>query len=253
MGSKKLVEDTLLVREKLSSDIGKLEGHEGKAKASSRRSTPEYRAKHREYERQRRARLKAENPELVKQRDKERYARDREKIRKNQYVSYHARIEEIRAADRAWYAEHREAIREAQNRRYHENIEHVRTLDRERYAKNPLPKKKKAAEWHAKNPGKAIAIRQNRRARKLGAEGRFTEADVQRIFQEQGGRCAYCKDLLTKGFHRDHKIPLIRGGTNWPSNIACACQRCNLRKHHLTEEEFRNRLAEEAKKKGRTT
>jgi len=38
----------------------------------------------------------------------------------------------------------------------------------------------------------------------------------------------------------EHKIPLIRGGTNEYNNLAVACIKCNHRKNKKTEEEFRN-------------
>lgn len=41
----------------------------------------------------------------------------------------------------------------------------------------------------------------------------------------------------------DHKVPTSRGGINHISNYAIACYRCNLDKHHLTEEEYRLVLA----------
>jgi 5-methylcytosine-specific restriction endonuclease McrA len=38
-------------------------------------------------------------------------------------------------------------------------------------------------------------------------------------------------------------VPLARGGTNFIDNILPACRGCNARKHTMTEEEFRARLA----------
>src|ERR1700689_26743 len=43
-----------------------------------------------------------------------------------------------------------------------------------------------------------------------------------------GWRCLYCNvelsfDTLTK----DHRIPVSRGGMDWPSNLVPACQSCN--------------------------
>ena len=69
-----------------------------------------------------------------------------------------------------------------------------------------------------------------RRAREIGAEGQFTKAEVEALFQRQGGKCAYCTKSIRKGYHVDHVVPLARGGTNWITNIALACARCNVRK-----------------------
>jgi 5-methylcytosine-specific restriction endonuclease McrA len=41
--------------------------------------------------------------------------------------------------------------------------------------------------------------------------------------------------------HLDHLIPLVRGGSDNPNNIAFACALCNWRKHARTPEEFATR------------
>lgn len=80
---------------------------------------------------------------------------------------------------------------------------------------------------------------QRRRAKMRQADGRHTAADVRRILREQDGRCAYCGCDLSGGFHEDHKVPLARGGSNWPQNICCACPDCNVAKGTMTDVEFR--------------
>lgn len=52
--------------------------------------------------------------------------------------------------------------------------------------------------------------------------------------------CYYCKvSLQPEEIHIEHKTPVVRGGTNSRSNLALACQRCNLSKGRKTESEFR--------------
>jgi len=69
-----------------------------------------------------------------------------------------------------------------------------------------------------------------RRALKISAGGTFTEADIRRIYAAQRGCCAWCKEKLGKSFHRDHKTPLARGGSNSADNIELLCKGCNLGK-----------------------
>jgi len=78
----------------------------------------------------------------------------------------------------------------------------------------------------------------NRRARLKNAEGNYTQQEIGRLYSSQKGLCFYCKISLIGDFHRDHKIPLSRGGSNWISNIALTCPKCNTRKNTKTDVEF---------------
>jgi 5-methylcytosine-specific restriction endonuclease McrA len=69
------------------------------------------------------------------------------------------------------------------------------------------------------------------RARLLEAEGTHTAEDIRHIYEEQEGRCAYCGITLYDDYAVDHVVPLSRGGTNWPDNLAVACMFCNQSKH----------------------
>jgi len=69
-----------------------------------------------------------------------------------------------------------------------------------------------------------------RRARKRNAVGRFTAEQISSLFAKQRGRCASCKDKLSNRFHRDHRMPLVLGGSNEIENIELLCSDCNLKK-----------------------
>jgi 5-methylcytosine-specific restriction endonuclease McrA len=120
-----------------------------------------------------------------------------------------------------------------------------RAQERARYAANPAKhlqkvRKYRAANpdyatasnlaWRRRNPEAAKANHANKRARQKNAEGRHTAADIRRIRAAQNDRCAICDTDLNKKGHVDHKVPLSRGGTNWPDNIQILCQPCNQKK-----------------------
>jgi hypothetical protein len=79
------------------------------------------------------------------------------------------------------------------------------------------------------------------------------------IFNKYGGRCAYCGCTLAKGWHADHLKPIRRkmkycsvqqrdiptGELRYPKrevleNYNPACASCNINKHSMSLEEFRN-------------
>lgn len=85
----------------------------------------------------------------------------------------------------------------------------------------------------------------NRRARQKSANGRFTAKDWNSRLDYYGGSCIYCGS--SEQIEVEHRIPLSRGGTNWPSNLAPACKSCNCKKGTKTEFEFKSQIAKEAK------
>jgi len=83
-----------------------------------------------------------------------------------------------------------------------------------------------------------LVLLQNRRARKIAAGGTYTVADIQAQYTTQNGCCFYCGVPLLGTYDMDHRVPLARGGTNWPENMVCACGSCNNRKYTKTDVEF---------------
>lgn len=99
--------------------------------------------------------------------------------------------------------------------------------------KNPAIIKANREKHYKTNPQAYRCYVQNRRAKIIQAGGTFNDADVKMIVERQRWKCAEpsCSVSIKSGYHIDHIMPLSLGGTNWPENIQCLCQRCNLRKH----------------------
>ena len=92
--------------------------------------------------------------------------------------------------------------------------------------------------WRLAHPEAARAKSANYRARKLTADGAFSADDVVYLYTDQQQSCAYCGNTLLAGYHVEHRIPLIRGGSNSLENLCLACPTCNLRKGAKTDQEF---------------
>lgn len=88
------------------------------------------------------------------------------------------------------------------------------------------------ARWRKRNPGKVREFTNNRRVRELGINGKHTAAQVAAMLQVQGSTCAHpwCKADLASGFHADHRMPLVLGGSNDIRNIQLLCPPCNQKK-----------------------
>jgi 5-methylcytosine-specific restriction endonuclease McrA len=155
--------------------------------------------------------------------------------------------ERQRAYAREWMKRNAEKAREAMRRWRARNPELVRARNRKyrRAARLRDGAKLNAqrAAYLASHPEVKRAKEQAYRARKVAAVGSFTGAEWLKLVAFWGNVCAYGGE--PGPLEPDHRVPLKRGGTNFIDNILPACRSCNARKHTMTEEEFRARLAVE--------
>lgn len=181
-----------------------------------------------------------------------------------------ARCKQCKSANnRKRYEENSEKVKEKNRKWRSENPKRAKELARKRYEANPEREKerkrkwKEANQWREKetnrkwreanlerhkelsrkwkeaNPDKTAANNHKRRARKSNADGTATAEQIKARFQYHENRCYYCGDSES-GLHIEHRIPLSRGGSNWPANLVPSCPTCNLSKHAKTEKEFIN-------------
>ena len=107
------------------------------------------------------------------------------------------------------------------------------------------------ASYQRTHPELRRQLAARRRARRLDAAGSFTVGEWLALVELWGGRCAYCGERAP--LEIDHRVPLSRGGTNSIDNILPACGPCNRRKHAMSEQEFRERLAAEKKSRDQSS
>ena len=171
-----------------------------------------------------------------------RYQEKREYILDYNRQRYRGYIEAEHARSHKYAKEHPEKAQERWQKWYPEHVEEKLTYCHQWYLDNTEQHHESCARWEKANPEKRRALKHNRRARIKGNGGTFTFKELNELFEQQEGFCAYCGELLYSSFdkevHIDHKIPLSRGGHNDISNIALSCARCNLQKGTKTDEEF---------------
>lgn len=191
----------------------------------------EYRGKHKEENREYARKRRQEQPNKVKEINRASYARNRERRveRARKYREENTgKVAESKASS---YIKHREKnLKYAKGyRKQYSDYQRIYRSTRVGYWR----------EWQESHPDQRRANQHNYRVRKLGAEGKYTEEDIKIIYDKQKGLCFYCGSTLENvNYHHDHMIPLSRGGSNWPDNIAISCVTCNLSKHDKTAEEY---------------
>lgn len=148
---------------------------------------------------------------------------------------------------------HKDKLKIAHKAWRDKNREKLRAISRKKYAETPVEKNSaRMQEWRLKNPFKAAATIHRRLARKRKSEGSHTADDLKIIIDKQNYLCAnpHCHyDLRECVKSLDHKVPLSRGGSNWPDNLQWLCLSCNSRKGTLLLSDWIAREAERAKPK----
>ncbi len=190
--------------------------------------------------------------------DEARYEAIAEKKRRQANEWYAANKERVLAAHKENYAADPEgycakqkAYNEAMGEKYRER---VRQQSRKQYAKDPAkalalskaatrrarerdPEKflRKSRERYWKDPEKSrergVMDAMNRRARKMGDMRRVTTGEFEILWGRQRGCCALCHYPLGSDTpHKDHWMPLARGGAHTLENLRLLHPACNLKK-----------------------
>ena len=113
------------------------------------------------------------------------------------------------------------------------NRERLAAKARAYYQANKAVCNARARAYYLADPWKILKSVKAYRARRRGAAGRFTKADVDDLMRLQRGRCGYCTASIRRIFHIDHIRALAKGGTNFRSNLQLLCPTCNLQKSDL--------------------
>lgn len=106
------------------------------------------------------------------------------------------------------------------------------------YRSDPERSRRTRKAWYDANPGISAVYVARRKATRLKAEGSHTIEDIHQLLEAQGCSCWCGVSFFVVNPTIDHKIPLSRGGSNWPTNLQMLCQPCNDSKGSKTMEEW---------------
>lgn len=82
----------------------------------------------------------------------------------------------------------------------------------------------------------------------LNSGGMYEKEDVDQLFIAQEGLCYYTRQPLTKNprnFEVDHIIPVAKGGSSWPGNLALAIKQVNQDKNDWSKDTVLSRLGKQ--------
>jgi len=103
------------------------------------------------------------------------------------------------------------------------------------YAAHKDEIRKRVAAWQTANPERRAILKargaHKRRAREEQLPATLTSQEWRATLQAFEGCCAYCGKACGNKAHKDHVIPVMRGGAFELGNIVPACAACNLSKN----------------------
>lgn len=177
----------------------------------------------------------AENPEPARERVKRWKKRHREQHKAYRRKWWSENRERLNAEKRANrdpdYYKKQEAVRRARMEADPELKARRLKSHRESYRRRRLRCIENVKLYVKKHPEKAKQYSRTTAANRRTARGTYTTAQWKARLAMFGDRCAYCDcELSLVTIHRDHVLPLRKGGTNWASNLVPSCETCNLRK-----------------------
>jgi 5-methylcytosine-specific restriction endonuclease McrA len=96
-----------------------------------------------------------------------------------------------------------------------------------------------AKEKYRLTDGFKYSIDSRMRRVKATSDGSVTRKNILDMLVLQNNECNYCKEHITiESLHKDHIVPIVRGGEHTINNIQLLCKSCNLRKHTISHEEY---------------
>jgi 5-methylcytosine-specific restriction endonuclease McrA len=175
------------------------------------------------------------NPEKVKEYDRRKREKHRDRIREYHRARYLLSREAFIARAAKWKKENPEAARASAARSRAKHGDEHRAAARERarrnYAADPQKFKDRFNTWAQSSRGRAWFT--DNRARRRGAP--FTEEALAWVESLVDPLCTYCGEPANS---IDHIVPIINGGTSERENLTPACMDCNRRKSKMSVESF---------------
>lgn len=164
------------------------------------------------------------------------YKKSRERILKN-HEAYKLYMKEYRIKNR-------EKCKNLEKEWHKKNKDRARKSRRDYYLNNREERDAYIKRWTQENPEMKRAQNRNRKARMKNAIGKHTAKEVLELLEKQEWICIGCKTLMSdkkgckKKYTVDHIIPLVKGGSNFISNIQLLCMSCNSSKQDTDLEEW---------------
>jgi 5-methylcytosine-specific restriction endonuclease McrA len=176
---------------------------------------------------------RAANLEQYSAREQKYVEANKDQYRELKRAHQKANPEKYEEALRKYRETHREEINAKARERRQQNLEHYREIGRKSRENHAEERNAYQREYGKANRDKLTLYTNNRRARKLEAEGSHTDEEWQDLKAFYNFKCLGCgKQEPEIKLTRDHVIPLTQGGTDAINNIQPLCARCNSKKNH---------------------
>lgn len=156
---------------------------------------------------------------------------NRDKIKEMKKSYYEAHKDEISKKTAEYYQKNAEAKRQYQSKYRKENPDKVKEIRRKTYLKNRDRVLAVNRSYRLSERGRKIrsVLGVKYRASVNNAEGSFSLSEWEDTLKYFRRSCCYCGSQAGV-LHKDHFIPLSKGGSNRINNIVPACESCNCSK-----------------------
>jgi len=176
---------------------------------------------------------RAANLEQYRAREQEYVEANKNHYRELKRAHQKANPEKYKKALLQYRKTHSEEINTKARQRRRQDLEHYREIGRKSREKYSDERNAYQRKYSKANRDKLTLYTNNRRARKLEAEGSHTDKEWQELKAFYKFKCLRCgKQEPEIKLTRDHVIPLTQGGSDSIDNIQPLCTRCNSKKNY---------------------
>jgi 5-methylcytosine-specific restriction endonuclease McrA len=180
------------------------------------------------------------NPESARAKTREWYRANHD--RALAYAEQYRKVntEKVCESTRRWRAKSQDKIKESRRQYYQEHKEQCHVRFRQWYQSHRSEQLARMEAFRKVHPDYFSDWDDRNREKKRGSTNKrrailrkVTVGEVSReeVFRRDRGICHICgKKLTPQMWHLDHLIPLSKGGSHTPENVAVACPRCNIRR-----------------------
>ena len=170
------------------------------------------------------------NKEKIKSRNEEYYKENKEYFKEKAKENYHNNRDRRLRVHKIWASNNKEYIREENKKWRIENKDYLYEYNKKYKEENREQINKRDRTRNKTEARKISMLNKSHKRRTIEKRGDVSNSEIKKLLNEST-KCYWCNKKLSNKKHLDHYIPLSKGGEHTLTNLVVSCPTCNLQKN----------------------